>query len=221
MAASPAIRPIPEKDLDEALDPSKFLVRNIPLPATIRFARPLTDEEMFEFCAENEGLEIECDADGSITLMTPGGPDSSRLNVLLLTEFTIWARQDGRGNVLGPDLGVRFPDKTMRAPDAAWISIESWTPARLSRRKRPGYLPVCPEFIAELRSNTDRASQIEAKMEFWMSRGAQLGWLIDPIRKLAMVYRPSQEPQTLLKPEFLDGEGPIEGFRLDMAEFWR
>jgi Uma2 family endonuclease len=58
-------------------------------------------------------------------------------------------------------------------------------------------------------------------MEFWMERGAQLGWLIDPKRKLAMVYRPHQEPETLPQPEFLEGEGPIEGFRLAMNEFWK
>jgi Uma2 family endonuclease len=109
----------------------------------------------------------------------------------------------------------------LRAPDAAWLSLELWNPASRTRRKAHGYLPICPEFIVELRSPSDRASKIEAKMEFWMSRGAQLGWLIDPRRKLAMIYRAGQEPETLLKPEFLDGDGPIEGFRLDMTEFWK
>jgi Uma2 family endonuclease len=221
MSAAPAIRPIPEREIREAPDTSKFDLHHIPLPVTIRFSRPLSDEELLRFCAENEGLEIESDADGSITLMTPAGPDASRLNTLLSAELTVWARRDGRGTVFGPDLGVRFTDKTLRAPDAAWLSLELWNPASRTRRKAHGYLPICPEFIVELRSPSDRASEIEAKMEFWMSRGAQLGWLIDPRRKLAMIYRAGQEPETLLKPEFLDGDGPIEGFRLDMTEFWK
>ena len=53
-----------------------------------------------------------------------------------------------------------------------------------------------------------------------MSNGAQLAWLIDPIRKLAIVYRPGQQPETLHKPEVLEGEGPIAGFRLEMERFW-
>ena len=103
---------------------------------------------------------------------------------------------------------------------AIWDPQDRWNAYKQASKDRPGFLPFCPEFIAELRSRTDRASKIEAKMEFWMSRGAQLGWLIDPVRKLAMIYRAGQEPETLLEPEFLDGDGPIRGFRLQMKEFW-
>jgi Uma2 family endonuclease len=49
---------------------------------------------------------------------------------------------------------------------------------------------------------------------------AKLTWLIDPIRKLAIVYRPGQAPETKLKPEFLEGDAPVEGFRLKMERFW-
>jgi len=54
-------------------------------------------------------------------------------------------------------------------------------------------------------------------MQIWMSNGAQLAWLIDPIRKLAIVYRADREPETLRRPEVLEGEGPVAGFRLEMA----
>jgi Uma2 family endonuclease len=217
MSAAPAIR---HYYLDEAPEPvpSEVLLRNLPLPVTIRPAAPLSDEELLAFCEANSGLAIESDADGSIRVMTPTGPESSELNLLLASELRVWARQNGKGAVFGPDLGIRFADKTLRAPDAAWLSSEQWDAYR--KGKHAGFLPFCPEFIAELRSRTDRVSAVEAKMEFWISRGAQLGWLIDPKRKLAMIYRPGQEPETLLKPEFLDGEGPIKGFRLEMQEFW-
>jgi len=35
-----------------------------------------------------------------------------------------------------------------------------------------------------------------------------------------MIYRPNQEPETLSQPEFLHGEGPIQGFSLKMQRFW-
>lgn len=71
-----------------------------------------------------------------------------------------------------------------------------------------------------MRSPSDRLSQIEAKMEFWISRGAQLAWMIDPQRKHAMIYHPGQEPETLLQPEYLEGDEPIAGFRLKMQRLW-
>lgn len=53
-----------------------------------------------------------------------------------------------------------------------------------------------------------------------MANGAQLAWLIDPLRKLAIVYRPGQQPETLLQPETLHGEGPVAGFILKMQRLW-
>lgn len=131
----------------------------------------------------------------------------------------LWARESGTGIVYGPDLGIRFADGVMRAPDAAWLSRERWNGS--SRSQRSAFLGVCPEFIAELRSPTDRASSVEEKMEFWIGRGAELGWLMDPERKLAMIYRPGREPETLLRPDVLAGEGSTGGFRLEMQEFWK
>jgi Uma2 family endonuclease len=198
---------------------SELLLRDLPLPVTIHPAQPLSDTELLAFCEANKGLKIESDADGSITVMTPAGPESSRLNQLLSGELMVWANRAGNGIVFGPDLGIRFPDRVMRGPDVAWLSMGRWN--ALDRSSRATFLDFCPEFIVELRSPSDRVSAVEAKMEFWMSRGAQLAWLIDPTRKLAMIYHPDREPETLLAPEFLEGEGPIQGFRLEMGEFWK
>jgi Uma2 family endonuclease len=106
----------------------------------------------------------------------------------------------------------------MRAPDGAWTSKLRFEALDEATQER--FLPFCPEFVVELRSPSDRASRVEAKMEYWTTKGAQLGWLVDPQRKLVMIYRPGQEPETLMRPEFLEGEGPIAGFRLKMQRFW-
>ncbi len=200
------------------LAPFDVLLREISLPITIQPARPLDDRELLAFCEANSEFEIESDADGSLRVMSPNKAQGSYLNQLLNAELTVWARQNS-GIVFGPDLGVRFPDRVMRGPDCAWLPSAKWE--RLDEEEREKFLAFCPEFIAELRSSTDRASKVEAKMEFWMSRGAELGWLVDPRRKLAMIYRAGQEPETLLRPDWLMGEGPLAGFRLRMDEFWR
>ena len=187
-------------------------------PLLIRPEAPMTEDELLSFCRLNKGFEIACDPDGTLRIMTPAGAKTSRLNIYLNRELDLWAEADGRGVVFGSDLGVRFPDRSMRAPDAAWTSKARYD--ALDKAAQERFLPFCPEFVAELRSPTDRISQTEAKMEFWMSRGALLGWLIDPHRKLAMIYRPNQEPETLSQPEFLHGEGPIQGFSLKMQRFW-
>lgn len=194
------------------------------LPFTFRPARPLTDEELLAFAGDNSAIDFEVDADGTVTVMSPSKPKGSRLNQILAAELVLWARQSRRsdrsGEVFGPDLGVRFDDGALRAPDAAWLSAKKWEQHNERAGDGREYLSVCPEFVVELRSPGDRVSKIEAKMEFWISRGVELGWLIDPKRNLAMIYTPGAEPRTLLRPEFLEGEGPIAGFRIEMREFW-
>ena len=134
-----------------------------------------------------------------------------------MTKLAIWAEANG-GIVFGPDLGVQFADMEMRGPDCAWLSSARYSAA--GGMEDDSFLEVCPEFVAELRSKSDRASRIEAKMEFWMSRGAELGWLIDPRRKLVVVYRQGREAEVLLRPEWMEGDGPLAGFRMQMGEFW-
>jgi Uma2 family endonuclease len=218
MSAAPASR---ADQVTEDYVSSDLSLRDVPLPVTLQLACPLGDEGLLAFCEANSGLEIESDADGSITIMTPAGPESSRLNQILAAELLSWARRQANGEVFGPDLGIRFPDKVMRGPDVAWLSADRWNDYKQVNKGRPGFLPFCPEFVAELRSQSDRASKIEAKMEFWMSRGAQLGWLIDPLRKLVLVYRPGREAEILSQPEVLAGEGPIAGFQIEMRDFWK
>ena len=53
-----------------------------------------------------------------------------------------------------------------------------------------------------------------------MENGVQLGWLIDADNRTAYVYRPGQDPEQLAAPDRLVGEGPVEGFILDLAEIW-
>ena len=219
MPAAPKIEPTPEEEFDEPLS-CRIVLPQMRLPLKIHPPHPLTDEEILALCSENDGLDLESDSDGSITFIPLSGYWKSHLNAILGAYLGEWARQNGTGAVFGPDLGVRFPDLTLRSPDAAWLSSERVNEAEEQEKTNPGFLHLCPDFVAELRSHDDSVSHVEAKMRFWMARGAQLGWLIDPIRKLATIYRAGQEPETLIRPEFLDGDGPLAGFRLEMKKFW-
>jgi Uma2 family endonuclease len=60
-----------------------------------------------------------------------------------------------------------------------------------------------------------------AKMRQWMANGATLGWLIDPDRRSVYIYRPGREPEVLVDVDHLEGEGPVEGFRLELSDIWQ
>ena len=199
-------------DFGPLLLPSAFF------PLILRPSRRFTEEQFLRFCRANEPLRIEQTAEGELIVMTPAGNRTGNKEGYIFREIDLWVEREGKGFALNSNIAVTFPDRNFRMPDAGWVSSDLWN--SLTDKQKDGFLPICPEFIVELRSPSDRVSEIEAKMEFWMEKGVQLGWLIDPLRKLAMIYRPGQEPETLLQPETLAGEGPIAGFSLKMQRLW-
>jgi Uma2 family endonuclease len=105
----------------------------------------------------------------------------------------------------------------MRSPDAAWVGRERL--ARIPEEQREKWVPLCPEFVVELTSPTDRLPEVKRKMEEWMANGCELGWLLDVKRFRVHVYRTSGV-QILDNPATVHGEGPVAGFELDLAEIW-
>jgi Uma2 family endonuclease len=77
---------------------------------------------------------------------------------------------------------------------------------------------MCPDFVIELRSYTDRLSYLEAKMEEYIANGARLGWLLDPIENRATIYRPGQSPQRIDNPDIIKGDPVLPGFNFDFRE---
>jgi len=189
------------------------------LPIRIRLDRPMTDEELMRFCASNDGLRVEREANGEILVTTPAGFRSSRMNSRIIRLLDEWAEADGRGLTSDSNGGYTLPDNSVRAPDAAWISLrrlESVSPEDQER-----FAPVCPEFVIELRSPTNSLSELEAKMEMWIANGAEVAWLIDPLRKVVAVYRPGEAAELLIDPSSVQGSGPVAGFELVMARIWQ
>ena len=189
------------------------------LPVRLRFERPMTDAELLRFCEANEVLRVERDANGEILVMTPAGFGRSKMNVRISRLLDEWAEEDGRGVTTGPDAGYVLPDGSMRMPDAAWTSL-----LRLERAgvtDRAGFASICPDFVIELRSLSDRLSPLQAKMEMWIANGAEVAWLIDPQRKTVEIYRPGDSPEVLHEPSSVQGTGPVAGFELVMARVWQ
>jgi len=178
----------------------------------------MNDEEYFAFCMANGDLRIERTAGGQIVIMPPTGLETGYQNSDLSAQLRNWARLDGRG--IAPDSQTEYflPKGAAYAPDASWIlkdRLRSFT-----KREKQRFVHICPDFVVELTSPSDRLKRVKAKMTEWIDNGAQLGWLIDPRRKTAYIYRPGVEPETLAEPLELHGEGPVQGFVLDLRAIW-
>jgi len=88
--------------------------------------------------------------------------------------------------------------------------------------QKPGTrFPVfVPDFVIELRSPDDKLRLLREKMEDYMNNGVKLGWLIDPIQRTVTIYRPGRAPEILANPSSVAGEGPVDGFVLELIRLF-
>jgi Uma2 family endonuclease len=176
-------------------------------------------EAYLAFCRANPDLRVERTAEGEIVLMAPAGAESSYRSLDVASQLRAWARSDRRGRAFDSSIEFILPDGSALCPDAAWVSDESLS--RLTPRQRKEFLHLAPAFIVEVMSPSDRLKSAKAKMEQWISNGVQLAWLIDGDAKTVHIYRQGFAPKTRKNILELAGDGPIDGFVLDLKDIWK
>ena len=180
---------------------------------------PLSDDEFFDFCMKNPGLRIERHASGKINIMPPAGFETGYRNNDLSRQLGNWAISDRRGVALDSSTEYLLANGAARSPDASWV-LKSRL-ASLTKQQKKRFVNLCPDFVVELKSPSDRLSALKSKMAEWIANGAQLGWLIAPEKRTVYVYRPERPAEELSDIAFVDGEGPVAGFRLELADIWQ
>lgn len=178
----------------------------------------LTDEQFLRLCQENPELRLELNAQGELVIMPPTGSKTGLRNNELSYTLTGWAKTDGTGLAFDSSTLFALPNGARRSPDASWVRRERWSRLTADQQERPA--PLCPDFVVELRSSTDRLAPLHEKMREYIDNGARLGWLIDPSEKRVYVYRPDQPVETLDNPATVSGEPVLPGFMLNVHELW-
>ena len=178
----------------------------------------LTDEQFFALCRANAELRFERTAEGDILIMPPTGSRTGNRNFKLTFQVAKWAEEDGTGLGFDSSTAFKLPNGAVRSPDAAWIRRERWD--ALTDAQREQFAPVCPDFVAELRSRTDSLAELQDKMAEYVASGARLGWLLDPLERRVHVYSPQREAVRLDDPETVAGSPVLPGFVLRPREIW-
>jgi Uma2 family endonuclease len=163
-------------------------------------------------------LQIERTAEGDILIMAPEAGSTGRASSKLNTLFDQWSERDGAGQVFGSSTGFKLPNGATRSPDVAWVRnerIDSLTDEQWQK-----FLPLCPDFVLELRSPSDSMRALQMKMEEYRENGAQLGWLLDPVGKQVHVYRRGAPTEVLNDPASVSGEPLLRGFVLEVPQIW-
>jgi Uma2 family endonuclease len=170
------------------------------IPKSLKF----TDDKFVEMVAANKDLRLELSAQGELSIMSPTGGETGNRNFEMCLDLGYWNRQNGLGKAFDSSTGFKLPNGATRSPDVSWIKMERW------------FLPLCPDFVIELVSESDDLADTQAKMREYIANGLRLGWLINPKNKQVEIYRPNQEIEILESPTSLSGEDVLPGFILDL-----
>lgn len=183
--------------------------------------RSVTPEQFEQLCAdyaEYDDLRFELTSTGELIIMTGTSPQTGRRNSNLTSQLYVWTENDGSGLCFDSSTIFALPNRARRSPDASWVSRERWD--RLSESQKDSFAPICPDFVVELRSKSDRLPPLLKKMSEYMANGASLGWLIDPYKRQVYVYQPNKEVVVLNHPETVSGDPLLPGFELNLNKIW-
>lgn len=146
------------------------------------------------------------------------GGETSNRNASLTAQVWAWAKRDGTDVAFDSNGGFVLPNGAMRSPDASWVRRERLV--NLTAEQKQKFLPLCPDFVIELRSPSDPLAVIEAKIREYVENGARLGWLLDPEERKTHVYKPGETAGILRRSDKLSGDPVLSGFILDLKPIW-
>lgn len=191
------------------------------LPTIDSSSDPINAEQLFMYDAQGMRTEL---IRGRLVVREPAGYRHGDIAVRITVEIALFLRRDQAdraalhplGDVLAAETGFtlqRNPD-TVRAPDVAFVSYH----------RRPidqrGFAELAPDLVVEVLSPNDRPLDVLRKVADWLNAGSSLVWVIDPMRRVARVYKDDGGEEIVSESSSLNGDAILPGFTLPLANLF-
>jgi len=166
----------------------------------------MTADELLHVRIPDKRVEL---VRGKLVVREPAGLRHGRIAMELARLLANYVDDRGIGRVYAAETGfavARDPD-TVRAPDVAFIRQD-----RLPDPEPLGFTNFAPDLVVEVLSPGDRPGEILAKVADWLSAGTRLVWVVDPLRRVARVYRQDGSETIVPADRALEGEEVLPGF---------
>jgi Uma2 family endonuclease len=206
------------KQLSTKLTNILLVLAMMTLTLNLRDADLAIDEvEFYRLCQVNPESRLELTAEGHLVVAPRTGWETGHQNMSLSEQVGRWVRSDGSGLGFGSSTGFVLPDGSIRSPDVAWVKRDRITAISPDPSQ---FLPLCPDFVIELRSANDYLRTLQAKMQTYLDNGLLLGWLINPADKTVEIYRQAQAVTVVPLAGILSGEPELPGLQINLDEIF-
>ncbi len=180
----------------------------------------ITADDFFEMVQEPEYADrlVEL-VGGEIVDMPLPNPIHAAVLVTLSSALNNYVKQNGLGRVLGGDAPFVLERNaegrdTVRGLDIAYVSKER-LPGKLPRKP----LLVAPELAVEVISPSNKAEDIEKKIQQLLIAGTKLVWIIYPDLRTVNVHS-TDGSVTLLESDDLTGGHVLPGFEIAVRDIF-
>jgi Uma2 family endonuclease len=174
----------------------------------------ITAEELLHLHLPNKRTEL---VRGVLVVREPAGYQHGEVAMAIALSLGRFLDSHPLGRLVAAETGFvleRGPD-TVRAPDVGFVSNERRPPS-----PPRGYAEFMPDLAVEVLSPDDRPGEVLAKIGDWLKAGVRLVWVVDPIRRLARVYRADGSEAALGEADTLDGEDVLPGYQGRLVAFF-
>jgi Uma2 family endonuclease len=192
------------------------IVETQPLLVNIRSADlHVTPEQFDRLCQDNRDLRLELTKEGKLIIMAPTFGESGEKNGNLFGRVWAWNERFLLGKTFDSSTGYDFAviGGGKLSPDVSWIEN-----SRLEGVSLKQFIPVVPDFLIELRSTTDRLSDLQTKMLEYQRLGVKLGLLINPQDRQVEIYRSNRDVEVIQDPSSIDCADVMPEFILDLTK---
>ena len=191
----------------------------LPLNLPLSIGLYVTQEQFAILAVANRDLKLERNARGELIVNPPTGWETGQRNLSISGQLYRWYEEnENLGKAFDSSTGFILPNGATRSPDACWVSQERWD--ALNAEQKGTFANICPDFVVELRSSSDKLESLQAKMKEYIDNGAKLGWLLDPQPQRVEIYRPDSAVEVLENPDSLSGDKVLPGFVLNLRRVW-
>jgi Uma2 family endonuclease len=174
----------------------------------------LTSEDLWKIVADGSRYEL---CRGELVPMTPVGLRHSAIVMRLGRLLGAYVDKKRLG-IVGTEGGFKLRRKpdTTRAPDLHFVSK-----ARLAKEGiTEKFANYPPDLAVEVLSPTDTASDVQQRVEEYLSARVPLVWVVDPKLQRVTVYRSLRDVKVLTPSQQLDGGQVIPGFRVKVSDIF-
>jgi Uma2 family endonuclease len=163
---------------------------------------------------DDASVQIELDEGQLITMPLAGFEHGERENQIMFL-LAQHVRKNKLGKVVSGDTGFRLNDRTVLAPDVAFVRRE-----RVESVRSKSFAKGAPDLAVEIFSPSDGIRQSTRKVKQYLAAGCHTVWVVYPKRQEVKVFEASGAERTLHSGDLLEAPDLLPGFSVKVAELF-